>query len=139
VPLIRKLVAGRVSKHVRMDGEGEFGELAGTRNQFPGRRRRHRSTALRDEQVGRVRIVAAQLAERTELGAADRVSRGQAVLESRDVHQSGLEVNLLPAHRHELRHPQSMAVGKEDERSIAHTVAAHLARGLQQLLDFRRR
>jgi hypothetical protein len=32
-----------------------------------------------------------------------------------------------------------MAVGEEDERPIARTVAAHLARGLQELLDLRRR
>jgi hypothetical protein len=139
VPLVRKLVAGRVSEHVRMDGEGEFRELAGTRNQLPGRRRRHRSAALRDEQVGRFRVVAAQLAERAELGAADRMSRGQAVLQSRHMHQAGLEVDLLPARRHELGDAQPMPVGEEDERPIARTVAADLARGLQQLLYLRRR
>jgi hypothetical protein len=31
-----------------------------------------------------------------------------------------------------------MPVGEEDERPIAHAVATHLARGLQQLLDLRR-
>jgi hypothetical protein len=31
-----------------------------------------------------------------------------------------------------------MAVREEDERPIARTVASHLARGLQELLDFRR-
>jgi len=51
------------------------------------------------------------------------------------VDQAGLEVDLLPAHRDELGDPKSMAVGKEDERPIARTVAAHLARGLQKLLD----
>jgi hypothetical protein len=139
VPFVCELVAGGVPKHVRMDREGEFRELAGARNQFPGRRRRHRSTALRHEQVGRVRIVATQLAQRTKLWAADRVSRGHAVLESRDVHQASLKVNLLPAHRHELRDAQPMTVGEENERPIARAVAPHLARGLQQLLDLRRR
>ena len=106
---------------------------------FLRRRRRHRSAALGDEQIGRLRIVAPQLAQRPELGAADRVRRGQAVLQSRDMHQAGLEVDLLPAHRHELRDAQPMPVGEEDERPIARTVAAHLARGLQELLDLRRR
>lgn len=32
VPLIGKLVAGGVPEHVRMDGEGEFRELAGACN-----------------------------------------------------------------------------------------------------------
>ena len=31
-----------------------------------------------------------------------------------------------------------MSIGQEDERPIARTVAAHLAGGLQQLLDLRR-
>ncbi len=139
VSLVRELVPGRVPEHVRMDGEGEFSELARARNQLPGRRRSHRSAALGDEQIGRFRVVAAELAQRPEFGPADWVSRGQAVLESRDVDQAGLEVDLLPAHRHELRHPQPMPVGKQDERPIARTVAADLARGLQQLLDLRRR
>ena len=50
-----------------------------------------------------------------------------------------LEIDLLPAHRHKLRDPQRMAVSQENERPIARTVAADLARGLQELLDFRRR
>ena len=32
VTVIRELVAGGVSQHVRMDREGEFGALAGARN-----------------------------------------------------------------------------------------------------------
>jgi hypothetical protein len=125
VSLVRELVASGVPEHVRMDREGEFRELAGARNELARRRRRHRSAALGDEQVGRFRVVAAELAQRPEFGPADRVSRVKAVLQSRDVHQAGLEVNLLPAHCHELRHPQPMPVGQEDERPIARTVAAH--------------
>jgi hypothetical protein len=67
------------------------------------------------------------------------VRRGHAVLQTRDVHQAGLEIDLLPTHRDELRDPEPVPVGEEDERSIARTVAAHLARGLQELLDLRRR
>jgi hypothetical protein len=44
-----------------------------------------------------------------------------------------LEIDLLPAHRHELRDAQTVPVGGEDERPIARTVAAHLARGLQEI------
>ena len=137
VPFIRELVASRVPEHVRMDREGEFRELAGARNELACRRRRHGSAALGDKQVGRLGIVAAQLPERPNLGAADRMGRGQAVLQSRHMHQAGLEVDLLPAHRLELRDAKAMPVGEEDERPIARTVAAHLGRGLQQLLDLR--
>jgi hypothetical protein len=139
VPLVRKLVAGRMPEHMRMDREEEFRELAGARNELSGCRRRHRSASLSDEQIRRIRIVAPELAQCPELGPADRMRRGQAVLQSRDMHQAGLQIDLLPAHRHELRDPEPMPVGKENERPIARTVAAHLARGLQQLLDLRRR
>ena len=87
--------------------------------------------------VDELRILTAELAQRSELGPADRMRRGQAVLESRDVDQAGLQVDLLPAHRDELRHPQRMPVGEENERPIARPVAAHLARGLEELLDLR--
>ena len=86
-----------------------------------------------------VGVIGPPRAKRTQLGAADRVRRRQVILQSRHLHQAGLEINLLPAHRHELRDPQPMPIGKEDERPIARTVAAHLAGGLQELLDLRRR
>ena len=86
VSLIRQLITGRVSQHVRMDREGEFRELAGARYEFARRRRRHRSAALGHEQIGRLRIVAVQLPERTELRTADRMGRGHTVLQSRNMH-----------------------------------------------------
>ena len=139
VPLIRELVAGGVPEHVRVDREGEFRELAGAHDYFSRRRRRHRSAAFRHEQIRRLRIIASEFAERPKLGATDRLSGGEAVLQSRDMYQAGLQVDLLPAHGDEFRDSQSMAVGQENERPIARTMAAHLARRLQQLLNLRRR
>jgi hypothetical protein len=58
------------------------------------------------------------------------------------MHKAGLEVDLLPARKvtsSETRDAQPVRVGEEDESPIARTVAAHLAGGLQQLLDLRRR
>jgi hypothetical protein len=97
VPLVRKLVAGRVAQHVRMDREGKFRELAGARDQLARRRRRHGSAALGDEQVGRLGIVAAELAQRSQLRPSDRMGRGHAVLQSRHMHQAGLEVRSAPS------------------------------------------
>jgi hypothetical protein len=53
------------------------------------------------------------------------------------MHQAGLQVDLLPSQGDEFRHAQPMPVCQEYERPIARTVAAHLGRGLQQLLDLR--
>jgi hypothetical protein len=55
------------------------------------------------------------------------------------MHQAGLEIDLLPAHRDQLRDSQPVPVGEENERPIARPVAAHVACGLEQLLDLRRR
>lgn len=54
------------------------------------------------------------------------------------MHQACLEIDLLPAHRDELRDPQAMPIGQKYERPLARSRAAHRAGGLQQLLDLRR-
>jgi hypothetical protein len=52
--------------------------------------------------------------------------RGQAVLQSRHMHQAGFQVDLLPAQGDQLRDAKPMPVGQEYERPIARTVAADL-------------
>jgi hypothetical protein len=61
--------------------------------------------------------------------------RGHSILQPRDVQQACFQIHLVPAQRDELRDAQPMPVGDEDQRAIARTVAAELARGLQELLD----
>ncbi len=136
--LAREFEPAGVAQHVGMNREGELGELAGTRNQLPGRRRRHRSFALGHEHIRQIWVDAAEFAQRAQFNAADRVGRGHTILQSIDVHRSRLEIDLIPAQSDQLRHSQPMPVGEEDERPIAHAMATHLARGLQQLLDLRR-
>lgn len=135
VPIIRELIAGRVPQHVRMDGEGEGGELAGASDHFARRRRRHGPAALGDEQVGRFWVLPAELAKRSELRPSDRMRRQRPVLQTRHVHQAGLEVDLLPAHGHEFRDAKRMTVSQEDQRAIAMAMPADLGRGLQHLVD----
>ena len=81
--------------------KGEFRALAGARNQLPERRRRHRSAELRDEQVRGGGVVAPELTECAELGAADRMRRGDPILESGDVQEPRFQVHLVPAETHE--------------------------------------
>jgi hypothetical protein len=109
--LAGELESTGMPEHVRMDREGQFRELAGARNQFSRRRRRHRPFTLGHEHIRRVGIDAAQLPQCAQLDAADRVGRGEAILQSIDVNRAGLEINLLPAQAHELRDPKPMAVG----------------------------
>lgn len=59
----------------------------------------------------------------------------QAVLESRHMDQAGLQVDLIPAQRHELGDPEAMPVGNQNKRPIARAVTADLAGGLQEPLD----
>ena len=114
VPLVGEFVARRMPQHVRMDGEGEFRPLAGAGDELAHRRGRHGAAALGDEQVGRLGVIATQLAQRPQLGAADRVGGRQAVLQSGHMDQAGLEVDLVPAERHELGDPQPMPVRQEN-------------------------
>ena len=136
--LTGELKPAGMAQHVRMDREGELGELAGARNQLPGRRRRHGSFALGHKHIRQIWVDAAEFAQRAQLDAADRVCRGHAIFQSIDVHRSRLEIDLIPAQSHQLGDSQPMPVREKDERPIAHPVATHLARGLQQLLDLRR-
>lgn len=136
VTVIGEFVSGGVAQHVRVDREREFGVLAGARHELAHCRRRHRTAQLADKQIRRGGIPALELAQRADLGAADRVCRRQSVLHARDVQEPGFQIHLVPAQRDELRDPEAVAVGDEKEGAIARAVAAELAGPLQNLLDF---
>ena len=67
------------------------------------------------------------------------MARRHAILEARDVQRPGLELDLVPAQRHELADAQPVTVGEEEEGAVAVAVPAGLAGRDQELLDFRRR
>jgi len=56
-------------------------------------------------------------------------------MDRRTLQGDSLEVDLVPAQRHELRDPQPMPVGKKNECAIARAVAADLGGAMQELLD----
>jgi hypothetical protein len=56
VPSVRQVEARRVSKHVRVDRERELRESPRPGRELPDVGRGERSSALREENVGRVRI-----------------------------------------------------------------------------------
>jgi hypothetical protein len=50
-----------------------------------------------------------------------------------------LEVDLVPAQRHQLAHPKPVAVGDEDQGRISVAIPANSAGGLDELIDLLRR
>jgi hypothetical protein len=59
------------------------------------------------------------------------VRRREAVLQPRDVQETGLQIHLVPAQRDELRDAQPMSVGDQNERAIARPMPPELPRRLQ--------
>lgn len=97
-----------------MGREGQTSCPAGSRNHLSDVRFRHRASALRNEHVGRVRVFATKLSQRSYLGAADRMVGRATVLRAGDVQQPLLEVDLVPAEGDELADAKAMPVGDED-------------------------
>ena len=54
------------------------------------------------------------------------------MLPSRDVQEPLLQVDLVPAQAHQLRHAQAVAVGHQDQRGIARTMPADACRRRHQ-------
>jgi hypothetical protein len=114
VTVVRELVATRVAKHVRMDGEGESGFLAGSSNHLPHIGSRHRRVALCDEDIATVGILATVLAQCSNLGSAEwMVGRG-SIFRAHDEQQPMIEINLFPAERHEFANAKTMTVSDQD-------------------------
>lgn len=80
--------------------------------------------------------VAAQLTQRPDLVAAERMCRRRAVLLACDVDEAGLEVDLVPAQFGELRHAEAMVCGHANGESIAIAIAPALLGSLGKRLDF---
>jgi len=69
-------------------------------------------------------LCAPQLSERAKFRAPQRVSRRDAVLQSLDRQEAGLEVDLFPAKTDRLAHAKTVAVHHEQQGSVPMTVAA---------------
>jgi hypothetical protein len=77
---------------------------APARDEFARRCRRHRSTEFGDQQIGRVGVVAEQLAQCPQLRPAEWLRRGYAVFQPQHMRQACLQIDQLSAQRYELRH-----------------------------------
>ena len=81
-------------------------------------------------------MLALPLTQQPQLGPADRMGAWRAVLEAIDVERAGFEIDLVPAQGDKLGGPQPMAVGEQDQKGIASTVAPAPARRRNHALDF---
>ena len=122
-------------EHVRVNRKPERARLTNPRQRLAKARRRHRCVPLGLEQVAALRLLSSQPAERAQLLTAQRVNRGDTVLQPGDVQKPVAEINLVPGQCAKLANPQAVAVGDQNHRGIAVTIAAPLLRGGDQCLD----
>ena len=117
--------AAGMAQHVGMDGEGEFGCRPDRRQLLSESGGTRRCAPLGGEQVrgGRC-LLALQPAQGAQLGAADRVHTGPAVLEALDVQVSLCQVEHVPAQADQLGNPQAVTIGEQDHGGVALPVAA---------------
>jgi hypothetical protein len=91
-----------MAEHVWMRREGQAGESTGSRYDLVDVGPFHRTSALSRKDVHRWTLKAPQLTQRAGLSCTDRMIRCRAVLRSRDPKQGLLEIDLIPAQRHQL-------------------------------------
>jgi hypothetical protein len=76
-----------------------------------------------------------QAAQGAYLIALERMHRGRAALAPADVQTAGVQFDLVPLQIDQLRGAQTVAICEQDHGCVPVTVAAVLARGVDQLLD----
>jgi hypothetical protein len=123
VTIIGELEPAGMAQHMGMHRKGEGGELAGAGEYSPDRRGAQGPALLGDKHLRCPRVVPLQAPQRPKLGAPQGVGRGGATLLAIDMQQPLGEVDLRPSEVHELRDPQSMPVGEEQEGGIPVAVA----------------
>jgi hypothetical protein len=84
-------------------------------------------------------LLSPQPPERPQFLGAERVNRGDAVLQPGDVQEPLAEIHLIPGERAKLADPQPVSVSDQDHRGVPVTVAAPLTRRGNQHLDLGRR
>jgi hypothetical protein len=134
--VVGEFVARGVTQHVRMHSEAKTGSLAGAHDDLSSRRVRQRTTTFRGKNVGRVWIISPHTPQGSDFRTTQRMDRCDASFEAMDVKPSLTQIDLVPLKSNDLRDPQAMAVGDEDERAIAMSVPSVLASCFDEPLDF---
>jgi len=92
-------------------------------------------TALGNEHVGVLRVIASYFTQSPHLVTADRMYAGNPVLDTVNVQAALGQFDLLPLQVADLRCPETMAIGDQDHGRVAMPVAAMLATVVHQALD----
>src|SRR5262245_57288552 len=123
-----------MSEHVRMDREWHLGGLPEPRNHSAETNGAHGRSPLAQEQVTARRLLALKPTQGAEFTAGERMDRGYAAFEPRDVQPGMGEIDLLPTEGAQLGRSQSMPEGQQDHGPIAVAISI-TARRLYQPLD----
>src|SRR5262245_65603676 len=123
-----------MSEHVRMDREWHLGGLPEPGNPHAQSNGPHGASPLAQEQVTARRLLALKPTQGAEFTAGERMDRGYAAFEPRDVQPGMGEIDLLPTEGAQLGRSQSMPEGQQDHGRIAVAIPI-TARRLHQPLD----
>ena len=135
VPIVGELIPSGVPKHVRVDRERQLSSLSGPSDHFQETRRRGRTAALGNENIPRDRLLPAELAQRPDFLAAQRMDIIDPALGSSDVQPAAVELNLIPSQVAHFRGAQPMSVGNQDHGRITVPIAGPLARSVLEPID----
>src|SRR5271169_930103 len=131
--IIHELVPAGVPQDMRMDAL-KADCLGGTPQHLEEAARAHRRFALGHEDE-RSWLVLAHAAQRSDFDAGERMRAALTAFEAMDVDASDLQVDLIPAQRHELADAQAVPIGQEDHGRVPVPVApASLMEGVSSPL-----
>ena len=117
-----------------MHAERHLGALPEPCNHSAKADRAHGCSPLTHKHVSARRLLTLKPAQGPKLASCQRMNRGNAVLEPRDVQPGMHEINLLPAEGAQLGRSQSVPKGQQDHGRIAMPVAIPASR-LDQPFD----
>lgn len=120
VAVVRQLEPAAVPEHVGMDGKAHGGLLPRSRQKLPKPGRRHGSATLAREDIRATgRSFPLQLPQGAKFRTPQGMHARRSLLESVDMEHPPFQVHLIPAERHQFRHPKTVPVRQEDQGRVA--------------------
>ena len=135
MPLRGEEIPARMPKLMGMNREAKAGFFPGASDDVPDGSRRERRAPLRHEDIGRIRVVPLELAERAKLRASERMLRVAPALGTFDVQVPALQIHLAPLERHELGGAKPVAEHEQHDGGVALAVAPEPPGGFDEGLD----
>mgnify|MGYP007042080308 CR=1 FL=1 len=135
--VVRQLVAAAVPQHMGMDRKTHRQFLPRPCQQLPKPRRCDRSPTLARKHIRSTgRSLSLQLPQRPQFWTPQVMDARRSLLNPVYLKPSLFQIHLIPAKRHQLRHPEAVPVRQEDHGRIPMAVASPRLGRLHEFLHF---